>query len=86
MIKKYNRWYQALKPPHQLIFSFILNWPYWFLAYWIGQELIFNEKNSLSYSISLSLYMSFFMTLIMNWKKATGLYRSLRKRETNSGG
>lgn len=83
MIKKYNLWYQALKQGQQLLFNFLLNWLYWFIAYWIGQKYLFLETKSISYNIFLSLYMSFFMTLIMNWPKVRKLYRIyFRKTES----
>lgn len=86
IIKKYNRWYQALKPAHQLIVSFILNWLYWFLAFRIGEKLIFNEVSLWSENVFSATWQAFFMTLILNWKKVTTFYRLFRKKEIKSGG
>ena len=80
MIKKYNEWYSNLTPSKKLTVSFILNWFYWLIAWLVAEQLLFDEKRSWKYHVLHATWISFFMTILFNWKELKQFFKPQRQK------
>lgn len=76
MIKKYNQWFDRLTSFQKLLVSFSLNWIFWLIAWLLAEQFIFEEYRSWNYHIFHATWMSFFMTIPLNWKELKQLFKS----------
>ena len=76
MIKKYRTWYNNLTPLKQFAVSLILNWFYWLTAWLILERFFFDKQRSWSYHIFHATWMSFFMTIFLEWKTTKALFKT----------
>ena len=82
MIKSYTNWYRNLTALKRLALSFILNWLYWLTAWLIAEQFVFDEQRSWKYHVFHATWMSFFMTLLFNWKELKQIFKR-QNRELN---
>lgn len=75
MLKKYYNWYNNLKPFKKFTVSFFLNWLYWFVAWLIAEEFIYEEKRSLKYQFFHATWMSIIMTIPFSWKALKQIFK-----------
>lgn len=68
MFKRLMTWYKGLTPVKRLLLSFLLNWIYWLFAWKLAEQFIFEETRSWDYHLFHATWMSFFMTLLFNWR------------------